>query len=62
MMSKLYLEKKGVTVDERNVSGNKEYMKTMIENGWSSTPMVIIGNTIIKGYKPKDFDNAIRNQ
>lgn len=59
MMSKSYLEKKGVQVEERNVSRSREHMKTMIENGWSSTPMIIIGETVIKGYKPKDFDKAL---
>ena len=61
MMSKIYLEKRGVTVEERNISNNPEYMKTMIENGWSSTPMILIGGTVIKGYKPKDFDNVLKN-
>ena len=60
-MSKSYLRKKGVEVEERNISTNPEHMKTMIENGWSTTPMIIIGDMIIKGYKPKDFDKALDN-
>lgn len=59
-MSKSYLEKKeGVVVDYRNISKHPEYMKTMIENGWSSTPVTLINGQVIKGYKPKDFDDAI---
>ena len=58
-MSKSYLEKKGVNVDMRNVSNSEEHTQFMIDNGYSTTPVIFLNGSIIKGYKPKDFDLAL---
>ena len=59
MMSKSYLVKKGVSVEERNVSNSKEHMQFMINNGYNTTPIIFLNGSVIKGYKPQDFDLAL---
>jgi len=59
MMSKSYLLKKGVSVEERNISTSKDHMQFMIDNSYHTTPLILLNGSIIQGYKPQDFDAAL---
>jgi len=59
MMSKSYLLKKGVSVEERNISTSKDHMQFMVDNNYYTTPLILLNGNVIQGYKPQDFDAAL---
>ena len=48
MMSKSYLLKKGVSVEERNISTSKDHMQFMIDNSYHTTPLILLNGSIIQ--------------
>ena len=58
-MVKVYLSRKGVPFTEHNVSLEPEAKKTLMEMGYRTTPLTVIGDQIIVGYKPPQMEAAL---
>ena len=58
-MVKVYLSRKGVPFTEYNVSLDLEARKRLIALGYRSTPVTVIGDHKIVGYKPPNMDEAL---
>lgn len=58
-MVKVYLSRKGVSFTEYNVSLDLEARKRLIDMGHRSTPVTVIGDEKIVGYKPPKIDEAL---
>ena len=58
-MVKVYLSRKGIPFTEHNVSLDLEARKRLIALGYRSTPVTVIGDHKIVGYKPPNMDEAL---
>ncbi|MCZ6615076.1 MAG: glutaredoxin family protein [Chloroflexi bacterium] len=58
-MVKVYLSRKGIPFTEHNVSIDLEARKRLIALGYRSTPVTVIGDHKIVGYKPPNMDEAL---
>ncbi len=58
-MVKVYLSRKGIPFTEHNVSLEPEAKKTLLEMGYRTTPLTVIGDQIIVGYKPPQMETAL---
>ena len=58
-MVKVYLSRKGVSFTEHNVSLDLDARKRLLELGYRSTPVTVIGEEKIVGYKPPKLDEAL---
>ncbi len=58
-MVKVYLSQKGISFTERNVSEDREARDTLIENGFRTTPVTVIGSEWIAGYSTDKIDEAL---
>lgn len=58
-MVKVYLSRKGVPFTEYNVSLEPEAKKQLLEMGFRTTPVTVIGDTKIVGYKPPQLESAL---
>jgi len=59
-MVKVYLSRKGIPFTEYNVSIDTEARTRLIELGYRSTPVTIIGEEKIVGYQPPKIDQALK--
>ena len=58
-MVKVYLSRKGVPFIEHNVSLEPEARKTLLGMGYRTTPVTVIGDQTIVGYKPPQMEEAL---
>jgi glutaredoxin len=58
-MVKVYLSRAGVQFTESNVSIDEQGRKELLALGRSTTPVTVIGDRLIVGYKPKDLAEAV---
>ena len=58
-MVKVYLSRKGIPFTEHNVSLDLEARKRLIALWYRSTPVTVIGDHKIVGYKPPSMDAAL---
>ena len=58
-MVKAHLKRKHFTYIERNISEDSDALGELEKLGWRTTPVTLIGNNTIVGYKPKDLDYAL---
>ena len=58
-MVKVYLSRKGIPFTEHNVSIDLEARKRLLALGYRSTPVTVIGEEKILGYKPPNMDEAL---
>ena len=59
-MVKVYLSRKGIPFIEYNVSTDIEARTRLIELGYRSTPVTIIGEETIVGYQPPKIEQALK--
>ncbi len=58
-MVKVYLSRAGVQFTEHNVSIDEQGKKDLLALGRSTTPVTVIADRLIVGYKPKDLAEAV---
>ena len=58
-MVKVYLSRRGVPFTEHNVSIDEGARSDLLELGRSTTPVTVIGDAVIVGYKPQDMAEAL---
>ena len=58
-MTEKFLGKLGAEVEKRYIDKDPDHRQWMIDNGHSTTPTTLIGESIIKGYKPQDLEKAL---
>ena len=58
-MVKVYLSQKGIPFRELNISVDEVGKKELFALGRSTTPVTVIGDRVIVGYKPRDLADAI---
>ncbi len=60
-MVKVYLSRKGVPFNDYTVSTDREALTRLIEMGFRTTPLTVIAEQRIVGYKPSDIDSALES-
>ncbi len=58
-MVKVYLSRKGVPFTEYNVSTDREALKRLVDMGYRTTPVTVIGDERLIGYSPSSIDEAL---
>ena len=58
-MVKVYLSRKGIPFTEYNISLEPDAKKTLLDMGYRTTPLTIIGDQVIVGYKPPQIETAL---
>ena len=58
-MVKVYLSRKGISFTERNVSEDREALSSLLEMGFRTTPVTVIGDERIVGYSTAQIDAAL---
>ena len=58
-MTEKFLGKLGAEVEKRYIDKDPDHRQWMIDNGHSTTPTTLIGDAVIKGYKPNDLEKAL---
>jgi glutaredoxin len=58
-MVKVYLSRKGVPFTEFNISLDAEADEELRTLGRSTTPVTVIGDHQVVGYKPRDLEEAL---
>ena len=59
-MVKVYLSRKGIPFTERNVSTDREALKSLLDMGYRTTPVTVIGNEKVVGYSTASLDAALK--
>ena len=59
-MVKVYLSQKGVEFTDYNISTDREALKNLIDMGYRTTPLTVIGDEKIIGYSPAKIDEALK--
>jgi glutaredoxin len=54
-----YLSQKGITFTEKNVSRDPEAVQELMSMGVRSLPLIVIGETRLRGFNPKAIDEAL---
>ena len=60
-MVKAHLKRKDFTYVERNISEDPDALAELENLGWRTTPVTLIGDSTVLGYKPKELDSALSN-
>ena len=60
-MVKAHLKRKDFTYVERNISEDPEALTELEILGWRTTPVTLIGDSTVLGYKPRELDSALSN-
>ena len=55
-----YLSRKGIPFVERNFSEDEQARKDLLALGYRSTPVAVIGEKRITGFKPSVLDEALK--
>ena len=58
-MVKVYLSRKGIAFTKHNVSLEPEAKHRLLEMGYRTTPVTVIDDQIIVGYKPPQMEAAL---
>ncbi len=58
-MVKVYLSRKGVPFSELNISIDTDADEELRSLGRSTTPVTVIGDHQVVGYKPRDLEAAL---
>ena len=58
-MVKGYLSRKGIEFTEYNVSRDREGLKALVDMGYRTTPVTVIGDEKVVGYSPAKLDAAL---
>ena len=58
-MVKVYLSRKGIPFQERNVSIEKDALMSLVDMGYRTTPVTVIGDEKVVGYSPAKLDSAL---
>ena len=58
-MTEKFLGRLGAEVEKRYIDKDPEHRQWMLDNGHSTTPTTLIGEAVIKGYKPQDLEKAL---
>ena len=58
-MVKVYLSRKGIPFTERNVSEDRDALNSLVEMGFRTTPVTVIGGEKIVGYSTAQIDEAL---
>lgn len=59
-MVKVYLSRKEIPFTERNVSTDRDSLMALLELGFRSTPVTVIGEQKLVGYNPVKIEEALR--
>ena len=59
-MVKVYLSRQDIPFTERNVSLDREALKTLVTMGYRTTPVTVIGEQKIVGYSPSKMQSALQ--
>ncbi len=59
-MVKVYLSRKGIPFTERNVSTDQDSLMALVQMGFRSTPVTIIGEQQLIGYSPAKIESALQ--
>ena len=57
-MVKVYLSRKNIPFTERNVSLESDARETLLELGYRTTPLTLIGDEKVVGYNPAKLEAA----
>ena len=60
-MVKAHLKRKDFKYVERNISEDPEALTELENLGWRTTPVTLIGDSTVLGYKPRELDSALSN-
>ena len=58
-MVKVYLSRKNIPFTERNVSLESDARETLLELGYRTTPLTLIGDEKVVGYNPSKLEAAL---
>ena len=58
-MTEKFLGKLGAEVEKRYIDKDADHRQWMIDNDHYTTPTTLIGDSVIKGYKPDDLEKAL---
>ena len=58
-MVKVYLSRKGIGFTERNISEDRDALNILVEKGFRTTPVTVIGGEWIVGYSTAKIDEAL---
>ena len=58
-MVKVYLSRKGIAFTERNISEDRDALKSLLGMGFRTTPLTVIGDERIVGYSTAKIDAAL---
>ena len=58
-MVKVYLSRKGIEFTEHNISQDRDALKSLLEMGFRTTPVTVIGEEHIVGYSTAKLDSAL---
>ena len=59
-MVKVYLSRQDIPFTERNVSLDREALKTLVTMGYRTTPVTVIGEQKIVGFSPSKLQSALQ--
>ena len=59
-MVKVYLSRQDIPFTERNVSLDREALKTLVTMGYRTTPVTVIGEQKVVGYSPSKMQSALQ--
>ena len=60
-MVKVYLSRKGMPFTEHNVSVDRDSLKRLVDMGFRTTPVAVIGGEKVVGYSPTKLDSALKS-
>ncbi len=58
-MMKVYLSRKDVVFTEHNVSNDTKALKTLLDMGYRTTPVMAVADQVVVGYNPSKLDAAL---
>jgi glutaredoxin len=58
-MVKVYLSRKDVPFTERNISLDRDALKSLVGMGFRTTPVTVIGEEKVVGYSASKLDAAL---
>ena len=54
-----WLDERGVAYDERNVTGDPDAARALLETGLFATPLFVVGKARVIGYRPAELVAAL---
>ena len=59
-MVKVYLSRKGIQFTEHNVSLDRDSLARLVDMGFRTTPVTVLGDEKVVGYSPSKLDSALK--